>query len=821
MRLAMFGFPHAARALLRTPAVTTVAVLSLAFSIGANIAAFSVLNALLFRTVAVPRPHDLVAIAAEARDYADTRLPIDVFRHIAHETTLFSGVLAWQGDYPVLNLEANGVRASTVAKVAGDYFATLGIRPYLGRFFSASERDPVAVIDYRCWERRFARDPSVIGKSIAVEDFPRTIVGVTPPEFTGLEVEVAPEVTIPLDPTTSTRMAVVARLRPGVTLAAARARLEALWQALSVDPPRRLGVQPFARGFSFFRQRQVPTLALLLALASAVLLIACLNVNLLTLARAAARQHELGIRIALGAGRARLVRGLLAEALLLTAGGGALGLVFAAWASHWLVAMLWTGVVPTAIDPSPDVRVFAFAAALSLAAALLFGIAPARAMFRLAPADALRAAPRTTAGGGARTWRLLAAAQIALSVALVFSALVIARSLHDTRSADLGFRRDRLLMVRLFPRTGEPIPGRAVYYRRLAEEIQRIPAVESVTYSGIGPGAPGDMMGRFGDIDAAVDFAGPAFFRSIGVRILAGREFTWSDDEHATPVAIVSAALAARLFPSASPIGRELMFDGRSTRIVGMVAEARLWNPRRRRPVAAYFPVLQDSDANGFWMDIRAARDPAALATPVRRAVDSLGRHTALRIQTLEERLDATLARERMAASVAAFLAGLAVFDGDLRSHGTRGGTPHAGVRRPPGGGREPRRPGQLSFSGGGDDRARRDRRRNPARALVFTTGGRLNLRHLDPRPRHFALSLRRRGACRGGHRGGLASCTPGCRHQPSRRDSRRIRTKATPPVCTSFAEATQRTPRSRLRPSVRHPRSGAPATAPRGPRSR
>jgi predicted permease len=422
-------------------------------------------------------------------------------------------------------------------------------------------------------------------------------------------------------------------------------------------------------------------LALLLALAGAVLLIACLNVNILTLARAAARRHELGIRIALGAGRARLLRGLLAEALLLSASGGALGLVFAAWAAHWLVAMLWTGVVPTAIDPSPDVRVFAFAAALSLAAALLFGIAPARAMFRLVPADALRAAPRTTAGGGARTWRLLAAAQIALSLALVSGALLIARSLHDTRSTDLGFRRDRLLMVRLFPRTREPIPRRAVYYRRLADEIQRIPGVDSVAYSGIGPGAPGEMIRRFGDIDAAVDFAGPAFFRSIGVRLLAGREFTWSDDEHAPPVAIVSDALAARLFPSASPIGRQLTFDGRATRIVGMVAEARLWNPRRRRPMAAYFPVLQDSDANGFWIDIRAARDPAALAAPVRRTLDSLGRHTALRVQTLDERLDAALARERMAASVAAFLAGLAVLLGSIGIYGLMG---HAVARRTP-----------------------------------------------------------------------------------------------------------------------------------------
>ncbi len=176
----------------------------------------------------------------------------------------------------------------------------------------------------------------------------------------------------------------------------------------------------------------------------------------------------------------------------------------------------------------------------------------------------------------------------------------------------------------------------------------------------MGPVSPGMMTRRFSDTDATVDFAGPAFFRSLGVRLLSGREFNWSDDEHTPLVTVVSDALAARLFPGANAIGRALMFDGRSATIVGVVSEARFWNPRRRTPMAAYFPLLQQSDVSG-WVDVRAVRNPAALVGPVRRVLDSLGRHTALSTQTMEDRLDATLAPERMAAALAGFLGGLAL----------------------------------------------------------------------------------------------------------------------------------------------------------------
>jgi putative ABC transport system permease protein len=462
--------------------------------------------------------------------------------------------------------------------------------------------------------------------------------------------------------------------------------VDALWRALSAEPARRVRVEPFATGFSFFRDRQAPTVEILMVLSAAVLLIACLNLAMLMLSRAALRRHELGIRVALGAGPARLLLRSATEAFLLCGSGGVLGLVFASWAGRWLVSMLYTGIVPTAIDASPDFRVCAFAAAVSCASALIFGLAPIRAIFRIGPADALRASPRTSAGGGARFRRLLTASQIALSLAIVSGALLLVRSLQDMRSADLGFRRDRLLMVRLFLRTRDPVANRAVYYHQLAEAFQRLPGVESVAYSGIGPAAAGEMNRRFGDTDAAVDFAGPGFFRSIGMRVIAGREFTWSDDEHAPPVAIISDGLATRLFPQASAIGRSLSFDGKSATIVGIVGEAELWNPRRRTPLAAYFPVLQDPKANSFWVDIRALRDAARLATPVRRTLDSFGRHTALTVQTLDERMDAVLARERMATTLAGFLAGLAVLLASVgiyafMRHAVAGRTPEFGVR--------------------------------------------------------------------------------------------------------------------------------------------
>jgi putative ABC transport system permease protein len=678
----MSGLRRAVRVLLRTPLVTAFAILSLALAIGANTAAFGVLNALLLRTIAVPNPRELVAISADRPDgeYGEGRVPLDFFRAVAAESRLFAGALAWQGDYPLVPLEANGVSyASTLARVGGDYFGTLGIRPFLGRFFAAAERDDVAVIDYRCWDRRFHRDPAVIGKTIRVEGLLRTIVGVTAESFTGMEVEVAPEVTVPMGPLT--RVAVVARLRPGVTAEAARARLDALWS----DPQRRIHVQPFATGFSFLRDRQVPTLKLLLGLAASVLLIASLNLANLMLARASARRHELGIRIALGAGRWSLLRGLLAESLILAAAGGVLGLLFAVQAGRWLVSLLWTGLVSTAIDPVPDFRVLAFSAAISIAAGLLFGMAPTRALFRLGPIDALRGNPRAIAGSPGRFGGALVSIQFALSLVLVAGSLLLVRGLHQLRAADLGFRRDHVLMVRLFPQARGPIPNRAAYYRELADSLRALPGVESVAYSGVGPIASGEMFRPVAAPDVAaqavVDFAGPGFFRMIGMRLLDGREFAWSDHEQSPRVAIVSQSLATRLFGAGNAVGRSVVYDGRPQTIVGVVSNASLWSTRTHNPMAIYFPLLQDADANGFWIDLRASGDPALLANPVRRALESMGRHIPIRIQTLDEHLDFVLARERMTSALAGFLGFLAVL---LATVGIYGVTWNAVARRTP-----------------------------------------------------------------------------------------------------------------------------------------
>jgi len=672
----MSGLRHALRSLRRTPAVTALAILSLALSIGATAAVFGVLNALLFRTVAAPRPHELVAISAEAPDYADTRLPLDALRYFAADSTVFSNILGWQGDYPLMTIEANGVRyASAVAQVTGDYFETLEIRPALGRFFTAADREPVAVIDYRCWQRRFSGAADVLGRAIQVDGRTYSIIGVSPKNFTGLEVEVAPEVTIALPSGAASRMALVARLRPGVTVDTARARAEALWHAIpAADPARRIRVQPFATGFSFLRDRQGPALRLLLALAAAVLLIACLNLANLMLARSAARRHELGIRIALGASRARLIRPVLVESLLLSAAGGALGLVFAARAAQWLTNLLWTGVITTALDPTPDLRVAVFTAALSLAAGVVFGLAPARGLYRIGARPIAR--PHRPLDG------LLVTAQVALSLVLVAGALLLVRTLHDLRTTDPGFRRDHLIMVRLFPRQRDPIPNRAVYYRELAEAVGRLPGVDAISYSGAGPVAPGEMLRSVGGAPAVVDFTSPGFFQKIGMRLLAGREFSWTDDESSPPIAIVSDKLAQRLFGSSeATIGRSTSYEGKPVAIVGVVSSASLWSPRTHDPLALYFPLLQDPKANGFWLNIRTAGDPALLADPVRRTLDAAGRHIALSAQTLDARLDMILARERMTTALATFLGALAVL---LAAVGIYGVTWNAVARRTP-----------------------------------------------------------------------------------------------------------------------------------------
>src|ERR1035438_8603482 len=366
---------YAVRLLLKTPAVTLVALLSLALGIGANTAIFGLVNALLLRSLPVHDPQTLVKIVALDPDHPEQsgELSLAMLHEIQERASAFSNVLAWLGG-GMSNVEANGVRyPGSIDTVSGDYFAALGVRPELGRMLTRDDTQ-VAVISYGCWQHRYAGDSNVIGKIIRVDDRPLTIVGVAPEDFAGLISDIAAEATVPigfngreLKYRENLWYEVVARLKPGVSIEQARAQMRVLWPSiLKTTAPDsfqgaqrtsflklRSDVQP-ARGNSYLRGRLEKPLEILMALVGAVLLIACVNLANLLLARAATRQHEFAMRVALGAPRWQLIRMLLTEALLLSVTGAMLGLLLARWTARYLLTTFWTGYVPLSIDPSPD-----------------------------------------------------------------------------------------------------------------------------------------------------------------------------------------------------------------------------------------------------------------------------------------------------------------------------------------------------------------------------------------------------------------------------------------------------------------------------------
>ncbi len=439
------------------------------------------------------------------------------------------------------------------------------------------------------------------------------------------------------------------------------------------------------------RPRLARPLAILMGLVGMVLLIACVNLANLMLAPAAGRRQELGIRVALGASAWRLIRSMLVESLTLSAAGAALGLLLAGWASKILFHAVWLGRIPSTLDPSPDPRVTGFTAAIAALTGVLFGLAPALRVLRTDPVRALGHGSRTVGGGAGTFGRLLVSGQTALSLVLVIGAMLFARSLMNLRSLDPGFRRQGVLVIELFKQADrEKIPDRAGYFRRLAEKLAQLPGVESVSYSRMGPASRWESpepvstpSAPDSTLPAMRDLVGPGFFRLIGMRVLAGREFEWRDDETAPRVAIVSESLARRLFPDASPVGRRIRIgegrDQKDLEIVGVVNSASLWRVQSREPLAVYLPMLQDPAEINPTVDIRASIDPSAVAPGARRAIQSMGVHIPMRTQTLEERADLFLSDERLLAMLSAALGGLALL---LAAVGLYGLLSHTVTRR-------------------------------------------------------------------------------------------------------------------------------------------
>jgi predicted permease len=631
----------------------------------------------------------------------ESSLSLAMYQGIRENQRVFSDLFAWEGR-GIVNIEAKGVKyAAGRSIVTGEYFSTLGIRPILGRAITPQDLGvggglsaAVAVIDYDCWQTRYNGDPAVVGKTIRVEDRLLTIIGVTPKSFSGITIETASDVTVPIGFSSTSDFRdrrnldlwVFGRLKPGISIEQARAQLESIWPAtLEASLPdgfagtrresflsQRILAQSASTGTSFLRETYKQALFVLMTIVALVLLIACANLANLMLALSAERQHEFGIRYALGSGRWRIVQEMLTEGLILSGTGAVLGVIIAGWATRFLILTM-AGLRPIPLNVAPDLSVLAFTALTSLLTGLLFSAAPAWSVFRKDdPGSAIKSHRRSVPGGVTKMGKALIAVQVALSLALVMGASLFVRSLRNLHAADLGFRPEGILTIQLFPQSGaerQRIPNRVAYYRELAERLQGLPGVASVSFSHFGPvlnyeftDAASVASSQEPPVQAVFEAVGPGFFHLAGMRVLEGREFNWRDDEAGPPGAIISESLASRLFPSVSPIGRRIDFGRRKdVEIVGVVNSASLWMPQSRSPMAVYLGLMQMPAYNSSMIDIRTAGDPATVLPAARRVIESLGRHLVLRAQTLDQRSAMILNTDRILAMLSSFFGGLAV----------------------------------------------------------------------------------------------------------------------------------------------------------------
>ncbi len=402
-----------------------------------------------------------------------------------------------------------------------------------------------------------------------------------------------------------------------------------------------------------------------------VLLIACVNLANLVLARTAGRRPELAVRVALGASRWSLIRQVLAETMLLSGAGAALGLLSAFWTGTLLLRMVWQGYGTMALNPAPDLRVLAFTVGVAALTGLLFGLGPAWRAARTDPAEVLQSNPRSVVGGF-RAGKVLISAQVALSLVLVVGALLFAGTLWKLRSVDPGFSRAGVYALQLFPQTGrDQIPNRTAYYRQLAEELSRLPGVGGVSYSQAVPvfpleaPEPVSVPASGTQTEALPEWIGPDFFRLLNMRVLAGREFDWRDDQGAPRVAIVSESVVCRLFPGGNPIGQTIDF-GRGNRykglaIVGVVNSASLWKVQTREPMAVYVPLMQSPWVAQPTLQLRVAAGGAAVARRAEQIVQSLGYQYSVRTQSLDAPLQSFLGTERIVCALSIFFGALSL----------------------------------------------------------------------------------------------------------------------------------------------------------------
>jgi putative ABC transport system permease protein len=686
-----------ARMLLKQPGFTLIAVLTLALGIGANTAIFSIVNAVLLRPFPYKEPERLVILRENIYGGVNSSVSYLNFADWRSQSALCDSVAATRANESFNFTGAGEPERLQGRLVSAEFFSTLGISPLVGRDFLQEEdrpgAPPAVILSYEFWRRRFGADPSVIGKQITLNNQGFTVVGVTPPNFKfGMEADVTAPIGLQAERFTARGadpgVRPVARLKPGVSGRQAETELNLIAARLEQQYPesnkgRSVIVRPLHE--TLVGDVRQPLLILLCSV-GLVLLIACANVANLLLARASGRHREMAVRLALGAGRWRVIRRLLTESALLAASGGALGMLFAWWGTNALAAFARSGPVMSALlstttdlDLRPDERVFAFTSILCLGAAILFGLAPALRSSKVSLTSALtgRSVGSDNAGGRFGPGRALVIAQVALSLLLLVGAGLFARTLSNLKAHDLGFDQEHTLLVWMAPvQTGRHGQALAELCQTVEERLSSLPGAlsASVSMGGVLDGGEGGLPSeqitiqgqapRPGLLLSGVSVA-PGFLKTVGIPLLQGRGFTERDNETSPRVAVINETMARFFFGGQNPIGRRFgWLPGGESEIVGVVKDAKTGAPRDNRGVV-YSPYRQ------YQRSLRLNWSVAVRAAGVRQELRNIDpRLPILRINTIKQQLDDVLFQERLVATLSALFGLLAFLLASLGLYG-------------------------------------------------------------------------------------------------------------------------------------------------------
>ena len=736
---------YAIRGLGRSPLFTGVAVMSIALGIGANTAIFTLVDEVLVRMLPVKHPDELVLFNGSRNHYGNNSggnmLSFPMYEDFrdnfvergqapsmprvslavpnpAPTPKIFSGIFARRSMAMVVGIDGQSERVPAEI-VSGTYFQVLGVGAALGRMITPDDDrerhgSPVAVLSYDYWRNRFGADPNVIGKTITAQNRALTIVGVSQAGFDGVDIGYVPNLRVPvtmkaemtpnwddMDNRRSRWVNVFARLTPGVTREQALGVLQPYFHGILeqevLDPAfsnataytreqflkGQMDLLPAAQGRSPIRQQLSQPLRMLLGIVAGVLLIACANVASLLISRAAARQKEIALRLALGASRARIVGQLLVESVLIAVIGGLLGLVIASWTVRFLLEFLPTSETPHVITGALNYRVLAFNFGLALATGLLFGLAPALRSTRPSLAPTLKDQAGSVVGGGVRLRKVLVVAQVTISVLLLISAGLFIRTLRNLRVLDLGIRPDKMIAFNIAPAASGYTPERiSPLYKSLVARLQTEPGVQSVAFASMGllegnewdssVTVEGYQAQQGENLNPYCNSISAGYFMTMGVPVLRGREFD-ARDEGATPAGprqtndgrgngythvIVNESFAKKYFGDRDPIGRHLGFGGNPgtptpLEIVGVVHDSKYTGVRDDIPRTLFFPLLEERTPSSIVMYVRTTADPSTGFAAARRTVRDLDASVPVyNLRTLERQIDRSLVVERFVATL-------------------------------------------------------------------------------------------------------------------------------------------------------------------------